>query len=63
MTHNFKIVLLHPRSKPGFNIWRCDKCDSEGIFKVKYTQREVNQTISAKLPCIPTESNNIVKLK
>ena len=59
MTHFFLIVPNHPKAKPGFNVWRCEKCDSEAIFKAKYSQREVNQIIEAKLPCIPTPDNKI----
>lgn len=57
MTHFFVIVPNHPRAKKGFNVWRCDKCDSEAIFKAKYDKATVNRVIEIKIPCIPKAKN------
>lgn len=65
MTHLFVITINHPRNKPGHNVWRCDKCDSEAVFMKKYTQADVNRIIGEKLPCVPpvggSNDNIIIK--
>lgn len=60
MNHNFTIVPNHPKARPGFNVWHCDNCDSEAIFKAKYTKHDVNQIITAKIKCLPPVSSGII---
>lgn len=50
--HNFKLAMFHPRATPGTNVWRCDDCDTEVIFGKMLTQREVNQIMAKKMPCL-----------
>lgn len=56
MKHNFTEVPNHPRRTPGTRVWRCERCDSEAIFKNKYSQSDVNAVVEKKIPCIPVEA-------
>lgn len=60
MTHFFELAPFHPRSKPGFNVWRCNICDSEALFPKKFDQRYVNRVVGENLPCVPTKSEKII---
>ncbi len=50
--HNFKLAPFHPKATRETNIWRCDDCDSEVIFSKMLNQREVNQIMAKRMPCL-----------
>lgn len=51
--HNF--YLKTANAKPGLNLWRCDDCDSEVLWSIKYTQIDVNQLMMVKMACLNEE--------
>jgi len=56
--HYFKLVVKHDRDKKGFNIWKCERCDSEVMFAKSRTQTGVNQIMAIRMHCIAKEFIN-----
>lgn len=57
--HDFKPVKKHPLAKKGMVVWRCDRCDSEVLFSLKFTGNDVNQIMTTRMMCLDPFSNEV----
>ncbi len=49
--HNF-VAVKHERTLPGFQMWRCNDCETEVMFPTVCDQRYVNRRMANKLACL-----------